>query len=89
MKVSQTLMISSFLVGCSTTPPQIPLCLPDRPELVSVSIEDQRALHSASPEGLSRLALNDTRLKAHLSTIEEIVDAYNRELRLGVCDTQL
>ena len=71
--------------ACSSQRMQVPFCVPDRPQLESLSVEEQRALHSASPEGLLLLARNDIQLKAHLSSIEQQADRYNKELKLGEC----
>lgn len=90
MTTSQILTITSLLMlaGCASNPPQVPLCLPDRPELETLTVNQQRMLHRASPESLALLSRNDTRLKAHLSTVESLVDAYNTELNLGSCELE-
>lgn len=80
------LLVLASIAGCAG-PIQVPFCLPDRPELIPVSVEHQRELHAANPEALASLAQNSERLKTFVSTVEEMAQEYNDTLELGSCES--
>ncbi len=77
-------LILLFLLGCSTLPPEPPLCYYRDFVLEQVSVADQRALRAASSEGFEILALNDLTLKSYVRVLEGTLDAHNEPL--GGCD---
>ena len=58
-----------------------PLCLPERPILESISVEQQRELKNANEEAFSSVVLNDVSLKAHIVVIETIVGVHNQQFK--------
>ena len=80
------LLLSTLLLsgGCSTIPVESPLCVPERPVLVDVSVSDQLAMKEASPTGFASMATNDLELKAHVRVLERTIHAHDEPL--GDCD---
>ena len=83
MKVLTTLLIAMTISGCSLLKNNLvePLCLPSRPVLSDISIEQQRRLKEADNEGFANISVNDLLLKHHISTIEGIVDVHNNQFK--------
>jgi len=85
MGLTILLIVISFSAACSTTMPlEAPLCVPLRPVLQDISVEDQRAMKQASPEGFAKTATNDATLKAHVNVLERTIQAHDEPL--GSCD---
>ena len=76
MKVLVVTTIISILSGCATVGE--PLCLPSRPTLEPISIEEQIDIN---PDTLIKLATNEKKLKSHISTIEAITIEHNRQFK--------
>lgn len=74
------LLIVTTGSGCSIFKDRVrePLCLPSRPVLVDITVEEQRAMNPAT---LEKVAINDIRLKTHIKTIEEITEAHNEQFK--------
>jgi len=68
--------------GCSALVAE-PLCLPARPVLIAISIEEQRTI---DPEILEKVAVNDIRLKSHIRTIERITDEHNKQFKASCAE---
>lgn len=80
LKVLTILLIVTTGSGCSIFKDRIrePLCLPSRPVLLDLSIEEQRAME---PDTLEKVAINDQRLKSHIKTIERITEEHNKQFK--------
>lgn len=80
LRVLTILLIVTTGSGCSLLKDRVrePLCLPTRPMLYDLSIEEQREI----PEDtLEKVAINDARLKSHIKTIEGITEAHNQQFK--------
>jgi hypothetical protein len=74
-----------FVSGCaSTLPVEGPICLPYRPVLTDISVEDQRWLKKENSSMLETISLNDAALKSHVVLLERLIDAHDEPL--GSCD---
>lgn len=69
-----TLMIGS---GCATVPPEPPLCLPERPVLVEITVDEQR---SVERDLLWKFTVNDLALKEYARLLEERIKAHDEAL---------
>lgn len=71
--------------GCSVFKDRVrePLCLPARPTLIDLSIEEALAIEPGTRE---KVAINDTRLKSHIKTIEEITEVHNTQFKAKCAD---
>lgn len=63
------------LSGCATNLIN-PLCLPDRPELLPLTVQQKVEM---DPDALEVVALNDRALKGYIITIERVVEAHNEQ----------
>lgn len=86
MKILKVLTILTTLTitsGCSLWKNNLvePLCLPERPVLETVSIEDQRSMKNASQKGFSQLGRNDLALKDWVVVVEKITAAHNEQFK--------
>jgi hypothetical protein len=80
MKILRGLIILTILMigsGCVTTPPEPPLCLPERPVLVEITIDEQRNI---SKDTLSKFGYNDLRLKQYARLLEERIRVHDETL---------
>jgi hypothetical protein len=89
--VLTTLLIATTISGCSLFKDNLvePLCLPSRPVLQDVSIEQQRTLKDADSEAFSIVATNDLLLKQHIVTIEAITDVHNNQFKAKCAEAEL
>ena len=78
MKVLIALAILTISSGCVSTPLIEPLCLPDRPVLVPITVEEQIEIN---PHTLLKVAVNDAELKAWVRTAEEIANVHNKQFK--------
>ena len=81
MKVLIPLLILTIgTSGCSLFKERLidPLCLPERPSLESISIEEQRAMDR---ETLRKVAENDVKLKSWIVKAERSADAHNQQFK--------
>ena len=69
--------------GCSIWKDRVrePLCLPDRPYLEAISVEEQREMWAVNKDTWTKVAINDERLKSHIKTIEGITAAHNEQFK--------
>ena len=66
--------------GCASTEVFVePLCLPTRPTMVPLSIEDQRWLKEANQSMFTDIAVNDFQLKLYIALVERLVAAHNEQ----------
>ena len=65
------------LSGCATNLID-PLCLPSRPHLQPITVQEQVAIQ---PSTLIKVADNDQLLKSHIVTIERITEAHNEQFK--------
>lgn len=81
LRVLATLLIATIIgSGCATTERFIePLCTPSRPTMIDMSIEDQLAFREWDLVLFTGVALNDLRLKRHIATIENLIEAHNEQ----------
>lgn len=81
IKVLITLLIVTTIgSGCATQEKFIePLCLPNRPVMVDMSIEDQRAFKTWDEALFTDVVVNDLLLKRHIATVEGVVGAHNKQ----------
>jgi hypothetical protein len=63
--------------GCATYVPEPPLCLPERPVLVEVTVDEQRALNR---DTLRKFGLNDLALKEYARQLEERIRLHDEAL---------
>ncbi len=84
--VTPSFVCALLLVSaCSTTLPlEAPLCVPLRPLLVDIAVEDQLSMRNASPKGFEEVATNDATLKSHVVVLERVIQAHDEPL--GSCD---
>ena len=82
MKVLTTLLIAMTFSGCSLFKDNLiePLCLPSRPVLEDISIDEQRSIERTT---LRKLATNDAKLKSHINTIERITGVHNEQFKVN------
>ena len=87
MKNLQVLTILTILTttsGCSLFKNNLvePLCLPDRPILEVISIEEQRAIKDqVGKDTLRKVGTNDQALKAWVSTVERLAEVHNEQFK--------
>ena len=77
LKALTILLILISISGCANRLVQ-PLCLPDRPVNVDLSIEQQAAIEA---DTLEIIGNNDDRLKTWIVTVERITDAHNDQFK--------
>ena len=82
LKVLTILPILMIGSGCSALVAE-PLCLPARPVLYPLTVEEQRDM---SIDTLEKVAINDARLKSHIRTIEQITEAHNKQFKASCAD---
>jgi len=63
--------------GCATVPPEPPLCLPERPVLVEITVDEQR---SVERDLLWKFTVNDLALKEYARLLEERIKAHDEAL---------
>ena len=82
LRVLTILLIVTAGSGCSLFKDRVrePLCLPTRPVLMDISIEEQQAINE---ETLEKIGINDLRLKVHIKTIEE---EHNKQFKAECAD---
>jgi hypothetical protein len=75
-----------FLGGCATSlPPEGPICVPERPVLENISVQEQLDIRdNVSEDLLRRIGTNDTTLKGHIRLLERMILAHDEPL--GSCD---
>lgn len=83
LKVLTTLLIVTTISGCGLFKDRVrePLCLPARPVLEDISVQEQVDLFSVNRDAMLKVATNDARLKNHIQTIEEITEAHNEQFK--------
>ena len=83
LKILTICLIMMSGSGCSLFKERIiqPLCLPDRPTLINLSNEEKYDLYLANATALEALSINDTTLKNHIETIEEVVREHNKQFK--------
>jgi hypothetical protein len=88
MTTKQSILMVLLLVamgGCAASiPVEGPICLPERPVLENISIEDQRWLHAERPLLLQQIGTNDATLKSTVRLLEGLILAHDEPL--GSCD---
>lgn len=72
------LTIGSLIVSGCATHPASPLCLPGRPTLQPISIEEQSGV---KPSTLIKIATNEEKLKSHVRSIERITEEHNKQFK--------
>jgi hypothetical protein len=81
IKTLKVLIISIVLTigsGCSVTIPiEPPLCLPERPVLVEVTLDEQQAI---SRDTLRKIGLNDLALKQYARQLEARISTHDEPL---------
>ena len=82
MKVLAILTIGSIVSGCASHIAE-PLCLPSRPVLEPISIEEQIEIN---PDTLIKVATNDAKLKSHIRSIEQITEEHNKQFKAKCAD---
>ena len=78
MKVLIALAILTITSGCVSTPLIEPLCLPDRPVLVPITVEEQIEIN---PSTLLKIAINDAELKSWVKLAERTADVHNKQFK--------
>lgn len=89
LKILRILTICSMIAigsGCAANDLVEPICLPDRPELPTVSNEEKIELWSVNSETVQKLAIREARLKNHIETIEELADAHNQQFKAACAE---
>lgn len=77
LKVFIILISLTIGSGCVTTPPEPPLCLPERPVLVEVTIDEQRSISTST---LAKLGHNDNALKEYARLLETRISVHDEKL---------
>ena len=77
LKVLTILLILTTTSGCANHFIN-PLCLPHRPTLESVSIEEQIEIQ---PSTLIKIAENDSKLKQWVVSVERITSIHNEQFK--------
>lgn len=85
LQVLTILLIVTTSSGCSILKDRVlePLCLPSRPLLYDLTIEEQAAMDR---DTLEKVAINDARLKSHIKTIEGITEEHNKQFKALCAD---
>ena len=78
MKVLTTLLILMITSGCANQY-ITPLCLPSRPVLYPITIEEQIEIH---PDTLEKIGINDARLKAYVVHSELLAAEHNKQFKI-------
>jgi hypothetical protein len=79
LKVLTTLLILMITsTGCAINREVQPLCLPDRPELQSITVVEQLDIQ---PSVLLKIADNDLKLKSWVTTVERITEVHNGQFK--------
>lgn len=74
------LIVTTIGSGCATKEKFIePLCLPDRPIMVDMSVEHQREFKEWNAYLFTVVVVNDELLKRHIATVEKVVVAHNEQ----------
>jgi hypothetical protein len=63
--------------GCASNVAE-PLCLPARPVLYDITVEEQELIND---DTLEKIAINDARLKSYIQTFERITREHNRQFK--------
>ena len=79
MKVLTTLLILTTTSGCAIQHIN-PLCLPDRPQLYPITIEEQIEIN---PDTLEKIGINDARLKAYVMHAELLAAEHNKQFKIA------
>lgn len=83
-KTLVVMTIGSILSGCALFKhPGEPLCLPSRPTLEPISIEEQLEI---PPQTVAKLSRNEGKLKSHVVTIERITEEHNKQFKAECAD---
>lgn len=82
MKILVATIGSLVLTGCATHIAE-PLCLPGRPLLQVVTIEEQAGIQ---PLVLEKIATNEEKLKSHVRQIESITVEHNKQFKAQCAD---
>ena len=77
LKVLTILLILTTTSGCATSYVN-PLCLPSRPALENITIEEQIEIQ---PSTLIKIAENDSKLKEWVVTTERITRIHNEQFK--------
>lgn len=72
------LLVILTIIGSGCTTLGEPLCLPSRPSLAPISIEEQIEV---PPSILIKVATNDAKLKSHIKAIERITSEHNKQFK--------
>lgn len=82
LKVLAILATLTIISGCSLFQSKDftePLCLPDRPVLEEITLDEQRLIER---ETLRKLGENDAKLKAYIRTAEELAAEHNTQFKV-------
>lgn len=73
------ILLSLMIIGsgCVSTPPEPPLCLPERPVLVEITVDEQRSVHK---DTLAKFGLNDLAIKEYASQLEGRINIHDKPL---------
>lgn len=77
LRIFLILTILTIGSGCSSTPAIAPLCIPERPHLESIKVEQLRVL---DVELKHIINANDLKLKSHIKLLEELIKAQNNQI---------
>ena len=70
--------------GCTTLAAEPPICLPDRPVLENISVQDQKLILEIDPKLLQQIGVNDLSLKNNRDLLEDLIRLHDEPL--GSCD---
>ena len=84
LRLLVALLSIHIMSGCGGLPTEPPLCVPLRPVLENISVQEQQSLRDAEPSAFHVLARNDAKLKSHVRVLEGIVLVHDEPL--GSCD---
>lgn len=79
LRVLITLVILTITSGCVHNSLIRPLCLPDRPVLEPITVEEQMSIN---PHTLMKIALNDAELKSWLVQAERLAEEHNEQFKV-------
>ena len=82
MKTLAVTIGSTILLGCASHPAE-PLCLPARPVLEPVTVEEQLEI---PPLTVAKLSRNEGKLKSHVRAIERITEEHNKQFDATCAD---
>lgn len=88
LSARRPLLVAMLLLasGCATSLPlEPPICLPLRPVLVDLSVQEQLEIRDkVGKESLLTIATNDASLKSHVRLLEGLIVVH--DIPLGDCD---